>query len=137
MLWSSGPDDGSSPAHQPGSAADGDGRGRLPRRQDRAAGCRATLPAPTKDSYPIAGFTYLLVYRDLGDMEPRKARALVRFLWWILTEGQPEATKLHYTPLPADLRDAALHDINRIVLPAAALEGPEAVVSPSHARRSE
>lgn len=75
--------------------------------------------APGHGSYPIAGFTYLLVYQDLGDMAPEKAHALSTFLQWVLTEGQPEAEALHYTPLPISLLDAVLQDVRNIRLPPA------------------
>jgi phosphate transport system substrate-binding protein len=74
--------------------------------------------APGKYSYPIAGFTYLLVYRDLSHMEPNRAIALIDFLKWILGEGQQEAPKLHYTPLPEAVRQAVLDDVRNIALPA-------------------
>ena len=73
--------------------------------------------APGEKSYPIAAFTYLLVYRDLTFMEPHKAHALIQFLNWILSAGQPEASELHYTPLPDALRDQVLADIAAIKLP--------------------
>ena len=75
--------------------------------------------APGEYSYPIAGFTYLLVYRDLSDMEADRAKALTDFLKWILGEGQQEAPKLHYTPLPQAVRQAALHDVDSLIVPAA------------------
>jgi phosphate transport system substrate-binding protein len=54
--------------------------------------------APGKDAYPIASFTYLLVYQDASD--PAKGEALVRFLWWAIHEGQAAAAALDYAPLP-------------------------------------
>jgi phosphate transport system substrate-binding protein len=54
--------------------------------------------AKGKDAYPIASFTYLLVYRDQSD--PRKGEALVRFLWWAIHDGQKVAASLDYAPLP-------------------------------------
>ena len=74
--------------------------------------------APGEHSYPIAGFTYLLVYRDLSYMEPRRAHALVEYLRWILGEGQSEAPKLHYTPVPPSVRQVVLKQIDGITLPA-------------------
>jgi phosphate transport system substrate-binding protein len=74
--------------------------------------------APGPRSYPIAGFTYLLVYRDLSAMEPRKAKALLAFLHWILNSGQAEAAKLHYTPLPEPLRLQTLAELGTVVVPA-------------------
>jgi phosphate transport system substrate-binding protein len=54
--------------------------------------------AKGKDAYPIASFTYLLVYKDQADRP--KGEALVRFLWWAVHEGQAAATPLDYAPLP-------------------------------------
>jgi len=54
--------------------------------------------AKGKDAYPIASFTYLLVYKDQAD--PRKGEALLRFLWWAIHDGQATAPSLDYAPLP-------------------------------------
>lgn len=60
------------------------------------------LDAPGPNSYPIASFTYLLVYKDLStnidNME--KAKALVSFINWAITDGQKFAPELSYVPLP-------------------------------------
>jgi len=53
---------------------------------------------PGKDAYPIAAFTYLLVYRDQQDAQ--KGDALLKFLWWAEHEGQKGAAALDYAPLP-------------------------------------
>ena len=53
---------------------------------------------PGKEAYPIAAFTYLLVYRDMQDAE--KGKALLEFLWWAEHEGQKDAAALDYAPLP-------------------------------------
>jgi len=61
------------------------------------------LNAPGADSYPIASFSYLLVYKELSvlpSMDRTKAQALVDFLWWAVHEGQSYAPKLQYVPLP-------------------------------------
>jgi len=52
-------------------------------------------------AYPIASFTYLLVYREAK--ERRKGEALARFLWWALHDGQKFSSDLHYAPLPASV----------------------------------
>jgi len=57
---------------------------------------------PGAESYPIASFTWLLLRRNYPD--PERARALVRFVWWAVTEGQAAATRLGYAPLPSALR---------------------------------
>ena len=60
------------------------------------------LNAPGANSYPIASFSYLLLYQDLStnidSME--RARALVDFVEWAITEGQQFASELSYVPLP-------------------------------------
>jgi len=62
-----------------------------------------------RDSYPICGYTYLLVYEDITYMEdPEREAALITFLEWALTEGQEKATDLHYVPLPEPVRRKAL-----------------------------
>lgn len=52
----------------------------------------------TPEAYPIAGFTYLLVYQEQPDLT--KGKALAEFLRWAMTEGQPYAAPLGYAPLP-------------------------------------
>ena len=54
--------------------------------------------APGKDSYPISGFTWLLVYQNMKD--EAKASALVKFLQWAMGKGQSFASGLYYAPLP-------------------------------------
>jgi phosphate transport system substrate-binding protein len=49
-------------------------------------------------AYPIAGFTWLLVYQEQTD--PAKALAVMRMLWWGLHDGQQYAAGLGYAPLP-------------------------------------
>ena len=62
---------------------------------------RVSLTNPPGDAaYPIASFTWLLVYRDQPD--PVKGQTLVRFLWWATHEGQRYASDLLYAPLPAE-----------------------------------
>ena len=60
------------------------------------------LNAPGANSYPIASFSYLLLYQDLStnidSME--RARALVDFIQWAITDGQQFASELSYVPLP-------------------------------------
>jgi len=60
------------------------------------------LDAPGADSYPIASFSYLLMYKELStnidSME--KAQALAQFVSWAITDGQQFASPLHYVPLP-------------------------------------
>ncbi|GAB7027822.1 phosphate ABC transporter substrate-binding protein PstS [Geotalea toluenoxydans] len=75
-----------------------------------AAGAAKSMPAdfrislvnqPSKDSYPIVGFTWLLVYQDQKDKA--KGKKLVEFLNWELKHGQKMAEKILYAPLPANV----------------------------------
>jgi phosphate transport system permease protein/phosphate transport system substrate-binding protein len=55
------------------------------------------------DSYPIASFSYLLLYKELStdpNMNQGKAKALVDFISWAITDGQKTAEGLDYVPLP-------------------------------------
>jgi len=56
---------------------------------------------PGKEAYPIAGFTYLLVYQHQKDAA--KGKKLVEFLKWELHKGQKMAAPLLYAPLPANV----------------------------------
>ena len=61
---------------------------------------RVSLTNPPGDeAYPIASFTWLLVYKDQPN--EAKGRALVRFLWWAIHDGQKYPSALLYAPLPA------------------------------------
>ncbi len=72
-----------------------------------AAGAVKNMPAdyrislvnqPGKDSYPIVGFTWLLIYEHQKDAA--KGKKLVEFLKWELHKGQKMAAPLLYAPLP-------------------------------------
>ena len=60
------------------------------------------LDAPGADSYPIASFSYLLLYKELSTNidSVEKARALAEFINWAITDGQQFASALHYVSLP-------------------------------------
>jgi phosphate transport system substrate-binding protein len=73
-----------------------------------AAGAAANMPpdfrvsltnAPGEQAYPIASFTWLLVYRNQDN--EAKGKALVKFLWWAIHDGQRYPATLLYAPLPA------------------------------------
>ena len=53
------------------------------------------------DAYPIASLTWLLVYQKSSDAA--KAKKLVDFIRWALTEGETQAAALDYAPLPASV----------------------------------
>jgi phosphate transport system substrate-binding protein len=65
------------------------------------------LNAPGQDAYPIASFTYILIYKELfndqSKMNKSAAKELVRFLWWVVHEGQSYAPTLNYPQLPSSV----------------------------------
>jgi phosphate transport system substrate-binding protein len=72
-----------------------------------AAGAAADMPAdfrvsitnaPGAETYPISSFTWLLFYENPADTV--KARAMVEFMEWALTDGQAFAEALGYAALP-------------------------------------
>lgn len=65
-----------------------------------------------KNSYPISGFTWILVYQKQKD--PVRGEKLVKFLKWALTDGQKYCAELHYAPLPKNLVDKVLKTIETI-----------------------
>ena len=54
--------------------------------------------APGKGVYPISSFTWLLFYENPKDKP--KARTMVDFMKWALSDGQKFARDLGYAPLP-------------------------------------
>jgi phosphate transport system substrate-binding protein len=60
------------------------------------------LDAPGANSYPIASFSYLILYKELSTNinSMDKAQALAQFVSWAITDGQQFASPLHYVPLP-------------------------------------
>ncbi|MGA9152792.1 MAG: substrate-binding domain-containing protein [Candidatus Nitrosopolaris sp.] len=61
------------------------------------------LNSPGPTTYPIANFTYLLLPKDLStnpSLDQAKAKELVDFISWAITDGQKLAASLGYIPLP-------------------------------------
>ncbi|MCU1279084.1 MAG: phosphate transporter substrate-binding protein, PhoT family, partial [bacterium] len=54
--------------------------------------------AKGKNAYPIASFTYVLIYKEQPDVA--KGKAIGQFLWWAIHDGQKLAAPLDYAPLP-------------------------------------
>lgn len=65
--------------------------------------------APGKDSAPISGYSWLMLYKDQPDQA--KGTAVVDLFDWLVSDGQQYATQVHYARLPASIvRD----DINAL-----------------------
>jgi phosphate transport system substrate-binding protein len=54
--------------------------------------------APGKDSWPIAGGSFILMYRQPSD--PAASASALKFFKWSLEKGQDMARSLDYVPLP-------------------------------------
>jgi phosphate transport system substrate-binding protein len=53
------------------------------------------------DGYPIAGFTWIVLYKELnyGNRSQEKAQAIAKLAWWMTHEGQKYAEELSYAKL--------------------------------------
>jgi len=53
------------------------------------------------DGYPIAGFTWVIIYKDqnYNGRSVDRATKLLKLLWWNIHEGQAFAAPLNYAPL--------------------------------------
>lgn len=79
------------------------------------ADLRASIvDAPGDASYPISGFTWLLVYEKQTDQA--KAIAVTRLLWWATHDGQKANKDLGYAPLPDDIIKRGEAFINSITV---------------------
>ena len=66
----------------------------------------SVVNAPGGDSYPVASFSYLILFKELStnpSIDQAKAKALVDFMSWAITDGQQSADDLSYVPLPAEV----------------------------------
>jgi phosphate transport system substrate-binding protein len=71
------------------------------------------VDGPSKSSYPIAGYTYLLLYMDQQDCA--KAQKLVEFIKWAFgPDGTKDATDLSYVPLPEAVKQLVLAKLGRM-----------------------
>lgn len=65
------------------------------------------------DAYPIAAFTYIIVYKDLSNIQDAAKRAaLTDFLKWSLTDGSKIAAEMTYAPLAEAVQAKALQAID-------------------------
>jgi phosphate transport system substrate-binding protein len=75
---------------------------------------------PGANSYPIAGYTYLLLYMDQQDCT--KAQKIVEFIKWAYgPDGTKDATDLSYVPLPDEVKQQVLAKLDKITCQGAPL----------------
>jgi phosphate transport system substrate-binding protein len=95
-----------------------------------AASAKSTFPTDLrgdltneagKDSYPITGTTYALVYEKQTD--PAKAAAIVNFLSWVLTKGQDLNSSVNFAPLGGSLQKESIDQVKKITINGAPVAG--------------
>ncbi len=74
--------------------------------------CPLITNSPGKNSFPIAGFSWVVVPRKISNKT--KADALIKFLKWAVTKGQSYAEQLYYSPLPKSVQELDLKQIDKI-----------------------
>lgn len=68
--------------------------------------------APGHNVYPISSFTWMLYYEAPKDKV--RARAMVEFMRWALTDGQKYAADLGYAPVPKEIVALELEALKKI-----------------------
>src|SRR5499427_2862125 len=68
--------------------------------------------APGKGFYPISSYTWMLFYETPKDKA--KAKVMVEFMKWALTDGQKYAKDLGYAPLPPNVVNLETEALKRI-----------------------
>lgn len=66
------------------------------------------------NAYPVSSFTWLLFYEQPEDKQ--RARIMVDFMKWALSDGQQVAASLGYAPLPAGVVEKELQALSKIQL---------------------
>lgn len=91
----------------------------LPSIASISAAAKGEIPADTRisltnsddpDSYPISGFTWIILYKEqnYNNRSKEQALATVTFLDWIISsEAQGQAEKVNYAPLPEPAAEKA------------------------------
>jgi phosphate transport system substrate-binding protein len=73
---------------------------------------RSVVNAPGASSWPIAGYTYLLLYMDQTNCQV--ASKLVQFISWAQSDGTQFATALNYVALPDNVKTQMLAKLDQI-----------------------
>jgi phosphate transport system substrate-binding protein len=62
-----------------------------------------------QDGYPVAGFTWILMYKDqhYSDRPQEKAQDVTKLVWWMTHQGQKYAEPMEYAPLSKAAVDKA------------------------------
>ena len=69
------------------------------------------------DSYPISSFSYIVLYGELNtnpSIKQQKAKSIVDFVSWAITDGQKFSDPLGYVPLPTSVVDLNKQTLNSL-----------------------
>ncbi|HYT11221.1 MAG TPA: phosphate ABC transporter substrate-binding protein PstS [Candidatus Nitrosopolaris sp.] len=67
---------------------------------------------PGADSYPIAGFSWVMLYTSYSDAN--KGKGIAHLFQWLVTQGQSDGTSLQYAGLPSPVQTLALTNLKTI-----------------------
>jgi phosphate transport system substrate-binding protein len=67
---------------------------------------------PGDTTYPIAGFSWVVLYTSYSEAD--KGKAVVNLMKWLVTTGQSEGASLQYAPLPQSVQQLALANLKTI-----------------------
>ncbi|KFM16871.1 Phosphate-binding protein PstS [Marine Group I thaumarchaeote SCGC AAA799-B03] len=89
--------------------------------------------APGSDSYPLASFTYLLVYDDLKLVTDNKeqAKVVIHMIHWMITDGQDFSSSLLYVPLADKVIELGKNGLSQVTYDGESLWDYESVVRES------
>lgn len=78
---------------------------------------------PGENAYPIAAFTYIVVYKDLNNLKTaEEAKALVTFLNWATISAQSTARDLDYAPLDPSVQQKVAAALSTITFKGQAIK---------------
>lgn len=67
---------------------------------------------PGDSTYPIAGFSWIIMRSSISDQA--KAKAVTFLFKWLVTDGQTYGKELEYAPLPRSVQDLALANLKHV-----------------------
>lgn len=72
--------------------------------------------APGQHSYPIASFTYLLVYENIEQTTKSKdeAKTVIHLIYWMITEGQKHSPDLLYVPISDKVAEIGKQGLSKV-----------------------
>jgi phosphate transport system substrate-binding protein len=71
------------------------------------------VDASEANSYPISGYSWIVVYKKPSDAN--RAKMLYQILSWLVSsQGQANAKSVDYVPLPENVQAAAKRTLNQM-----------------------